>query len=127
MTNECSNAVQLTKSLQINNRIEVCTNTVRRALRRNGLMARVKRKKPLLSKKHREKRLKFAKEFKDWTVSDWSKVVWSDESKFQIFGSDGRQYCWKREGEPLKDAHIKPTVKFGDGSVFVWGVSLLVV
>src|SRR5436309_6931283 len=41
MTNECSNAVQLTKSLQINDKIEVCTNTVRRVLRRNGLMARV--------------------------------------------------------------------------------------
>ncbi|GBC09049.1 hypothetical protein RclHR1_08580008 [Rhizophagus clarus] len=94
------------------------SNTVRRALKRNGLSARVKRKKPLLSKKHRENRLKFAKRFKDWTVSDWNRVVWSDESKFQIFGSDGREYCWKRQGETLKDAHIKPTVKFGGGSVF---------
>ena len=48
-------------------------------------------------------------------------MVWSDESKFQIFGSDGRQYCWRKEGEALKDAHIKSTVKFGGGSVFVWG------
>ncbi|GET03339.1 IS630 family transposase [Rhizophagus clarus] len=85
------------------------------SLKRNGLSARVKRKKPLLSKKHRENRLKFAKRFKDWTVSDWNRVVWSDESKFQIFGSDGREYCWKRQGETLKDAHIKPTVKFGGG------------
>jgi len=121
MTNECSNAVQLKKSLQINDEINVSSNTVRRALKRNGLSARVKRKKPLLSKKHRENRLKFAKRFKDWTVSDWNRVVWSDESKFQIFGSDGREYCWKRQGETLKDAHIKPTVKFGGGSVFVWG------
>jgi len=121
MTNECSNAVQLKKSLQINDEINVSSNTVRRALKRNGLSARVKRKKPLLSKKHRENWLKFAKRFKDWTVSDWNRVVWSDESKFQIFGSDGREYCWKRQGETLKDAHIKPTVKFGGGSVFVWG------
>ncbi|GBB92711.1 hypothetical protein RclHR1_20450005 [Rhizophagus clarus] len=119
MTNECSNAVQLKKSLQINDEINVSSNTVRRALKRNGLSARVKRKKPLLSKKHRENRLKFAKRFKDWTVSDWNRVVWSDKSKFQIFGSDGREYCWKRQGETLKDAHIKPTVKFGGGSVFV--------
>jgi len=118
---ECSNAIQLARSLQINENLEVSADTVRRALRRNGLVSRVKRKKPLLSKKHREKRLKFAKRFKDWTISDWSKVVWSDESKFQIFGSDGRQYCWKKLGEPLKNAHVKPTVKFGGGSVFVWG------
>ena len=121
MTNECSNAVQLKKSLQVNDGIDVSSDTVRRVLRRNGLMARIKRKKPLLSKKHRKKRLEFAKRYKDWTVNDWNKVVWSDESKFQIFGSDGRQYCWKRPNEPLKDAHVKPTVKFGGDSVFVWG------
>jgi len=121
MTNECSNAVQLQKSLKISDNIEVCTNTVRRALKRNGLVARVKRKKPLLSKKHRAKRLKFAKSYKDWTVDEWNKIVWSDESKFQIFGSDGREYCWKKVGESLQDGHVKPTVKFGGGSVFIWG------
>ncbi len=89
MTKECSNVVQLQKSLKTNDNVEVSSNTVRRVLQRNGLVARVKRKKPLLSKKHRENRLKFAKSYKDWTISNWNKVVWSDESKFQIFGSDG--------------------------------------
>lgn len=121
MTKECTTAVQLQKSLKTSDNIEVSTNTVRRALKRNGLVARVKRKKPLLSKKHREKRLKFAKRYKDWTINEWSKIVWSDESKFQIFGSDGREYYWKKIGEPLQNTHIKPTVKFGGGSVFVWG------
>jgi len=101
MTKECSNAVQLQKSLKTFDNIEVGTNTVHRALKRNGLVARVKWKKPLLSKKHREKHLKFAKRYKDWTVNDWNKIVWSDESKFQIFGSDGREYYWKKVGKPL--------------------------
>jgi len=48
-------------------------------------------------------------------------VIWSDESKFQIFGSDGRKYCWKYDGEPLKNTHVKPTVKYGGGSIMVWG------
>ncbi|GES94561.1 IS630 family transposase [Rhizophagus clarus] len=94
MTRECSNAVQIQKSLKVNDDIEVSASTVRRALKRNGLAARVKHKKPLLSKKHREKRLNFAK---------------------------SRQYCWKRPKDPLQDAHVKPTVKFGGGSIFVWG------
>ncbi|GES85653.1 IS630 family transposase [Rhizophagus clarus] len=98
MTSKCSTAVQLKNSLQANEKIKVCTETICRALRRNGLKTRVKCKKPLLSKKYREQHLKFAKRFKDWTVSDWSKVVWSDESKFQIFGSDRHQYCWKKDG-----------------------------
>ncbi|GES79073.1 transposable element Tcb1 transposase [Rhizophagus clarus] len=113
MTRECSNAIQIQKSLKVNDDIEVSTSTVRRALNRNGLAAQVKRKKLLLSKKHRKKCLNFAKRYKDWTVSDWNKVVWSDESKFQIFGLDGHQYCWKRPKDPLQDVHVKPTVKFG--------------
>ncbi|CAB4429059.1 unnamed protein product [Rhizophagus irregularis] len=121
MTDECSTGVSVQKSLKINDKIEVSERTVQRALNRNGLFACAKCKKPLLSKTHREKRLKFARKYQKWTVSDWSKVVWSDESKFQIFGSDGRAYCWKKKNEPLNNRHVKPTVKFGGGSVFVWG------
>ncbi|GES74155.1 IS630 family transposase [Rhizophagus clarus] len=79
---ECSNAVQLTKSLQSNEKIKVSIDTVCRALRRNGLASRVKRKKPLLSKKHCEKWLKFAKRFKDWIISDWSKVF--DDNSIEV-------------------------------------------
>jgi hypothetical protein len=83
------------------------------------LVARVKHKKPLLSKKHREKCLKFAKRYKDWTINEWSKIVWSDESKFQIFDSDRCEYYWKKIGEPLQNTHIKPTVKFSSKSIFI--------
>ncbi|GBB95447.1 hypothetical protein RclHR1_02540001 [Rhizophagus clarus] len=56
-----------------------------------------------------------------WIVSNWNKVVWSDESKFQIFGLDSRAYCWKKPDQPLNNRHVKPTVKFGGRSIFVWG------
>jgi len=42
MTKECSNAVQLQKSLKTSNNIEVSTNTIYKALKRNGLIAQVK-------------------------------------------------------------------------------------
>ncbi|CAB4379690.1 unnamed protein product [Rhizophagus irregularis] len=48
---------------------------------------------------------------------DWSKVIWSDESKLMIYGSDSREYCWKKPGEPLRDHRVKTTVKFGLGSI----------
>ncbi|CAB4485157.1 unnamed protein product [Rhizophagus irregularis] len=71
----CTTAILLTKSIQVNEDIEVSAETIRKVLRKNGFAAREKRKKPLLSKKHREKRLDFAKRFKDWIVQDWSRVV----------------------------------------------------
>jgi hypothetical protein len=55
---------------------------IRRILKMIGLNARAKQKKPFLSKKHRKLRLKFAKSCRNWTVEDWHKVIWSDETKF---------------------------------------------
>ncbi|CAG8831457.1 9574_t:CDS:2, partial [Gigaspora margarita] len=86
-------------------------------IRRNGLSARVKRKKPLLTKKSRRERYNFAKKkYLNWSV-DWRRVIWSDESKFKIYGSDGHQYCWKRKNEPFNERNIIPTKKYGGGSV----------
>ena len=75
----------------------------------------------MLTKKHRQKRLRWAKASKECEVEDWSHVIWSDESKFNVFGSDGRQWCWKNPTEPLHDCHVQPTVKHGGGSIMVWG------
>jgi hypothetical protein len=30
-----------------------------------------------------------------------------------IYGLDDKEYCWKKPEEPLRDHHVKPTVKFG--------------
>ena len=55
-------------------------------------------------------RLRWANEHKDWTIDDWKRVVWSDETKINRFGSDGAQWYWKQKGEPLREHHISPQV-----------------
>jgi transposase len=117
----CSSAPEVQKRIEEKENISISPPTIRRILRENGLVSRIKKKKPYLSRIHQKRRLEFAKEHKDWTIEDWSKIIWSDESKFKIFGSDGKQYYWKRPEEPLNRFHIKPTVKFGGGSVMIWG------
>ena len=47
--------------------------------------------------------------------------MWSDESKYNIFNSDGRTYVRRRIGEEFQDECVKGTVKHGGGSVMVWG------
>jgi transposase len=118
---KCSTAVEVQRRLQTDIGVNLSVESVRRILRRHGLFARIKRKKPLLTKTHRKCRLAWANKCRNWTIDDWRRIIWSDESKYQIFGSDGRKYCWKKPGEPLKDQHIMPTVKFGGGSIMVWG------
>jgi Transposase len=98
--------------------MDISADTIRRVFVQNSLHAYVKRKKPFLQKKHRQTRLSFAKEYEHWTVKDWSKIIWSDESKFVLL--DGKQYCWRRSGESLQDDHVTPTVKYGGGSIMGW-------
>ncbi|MCG8431896.1 MAG: transposase [Candidatus Omnitrophica bacterium] len=86
-----------------------------------GLHGRVPRKKPFISKKNRVKRLKFAKQHRRKPLAFWRKVLWSDESKFNMFGSDGRMRVWRRSGEEFTPACLSPTVKHGGGNVLVWG------
>jgi len=117
----CSSAVEVQNHLQEQENINISAPTIRCILRNDGLVSRVKRKKPYLSKKHQKRRLDFARKYENWTINDWSKVIWSDESKFKVFGSDGKQYYWKRPEESLNCFHIKLTVKFGGGSVMIWG------
>ena len=42
-------------------------------------------------------RLDWTKHKIDWTMTDWNKIIWSDESEFNLFGSEGRRYVMRME------------------------------
>ena len=84
----------------------------------------VKQKRPFLSKQHRREQLDFAIAHQYWTVDDWKQVVWSDETKINCLGSDGRKWVWKKPGEGLSDRLVEGTQKFGGGSIMIWGCML---
>lgn len=95
--------------------------TVRRMFIRKGLYGRVRRRKPWLPKRHILGRKIWAKAHFQRTLQFWRKVWYSDESKFNLFGSDGRQYCRRRAGEELLERNVVKTMKHGGGSLMVWG------
>jgi transposase len=66
-------AVEVQARLCTSDKIDVSVQSIRRVLQRNGLSARIKRKKPLLQRKHRLQRLSFAKKYQSWSVNDWKK------------------------------------------------------
>ena len=81
----------------------------------------VKRKCPLLKPHHQRSRLEFAEWHAEWTLEDWKRVIWSDETKINYLGSDGRKYVWKDRDEGLSDRLVEGTVKFGAGNLMLWG------
>ncbi len=75
--------------------------------------------KPLLNQRQRQKHLTWAVEKKNWTVAQWSKVLFSDESKFCIsFGNQGPR-VWRKSGEAQNPCCLKSSVKFPQ-SVMIW-------
>lgn len=99
---------------------QIGVHTVRNRLREQGFMARHPAKKPLLTKKMQQKRLEWARKHADWSLHKWRTVIFSDESKFNLFGSDGIQYVRRKVGERLSGKCLKLTVKHPPGQM-IWG------
>lgn len=95
--------------------------TVRRALHEENYNSRVARRKPLISKVNQKKRLAYAMEYLRMPSDFWENVLFSDESKFNIFQSDGRQTVWRKPNTELQKQNLAATVKHGGGGVIVWG------
>ncbi len=73
----------------------------------------------LLKQKHHQKHLTWAKEKKSWTVAQWSKVLFSDESKFSISFRHQGPRVWRKSGEAQNPCCLKSSVKFPQ-SVMIW-------
>lgn len=99
----------------------VSAQTIRRTLHQVGLHGRRPRRKPLLKLVHKHARLRFAETHKSKPMNYWQHILWSDETKINLFGSDGVQFVWRRPDEQYQDKCVIPTVKHGGGSVLVWG------
>ncbi len=118
---ECAQATGMTASLRILSnkadsntwesftRSELKLESVHQESPRSDIFRKTK---TLLKQKHRQKHLTWAKEKKNWTVAQWSKVLFSDESKFCIsFGNQGPK-VWRKSGETQNPCCLKSSVKF---------------
>lgn len=99
----------------------VSVRTIRRRLNEIGLYGRRPAHKPLISKRNRLARIKFAQDHLNWTVQRWRTVLFSDESKFNLFGSDGMKWVRRPKDTRFDPKYTRATVKHGGGNIMVWG------
>ncbi|KAG1467261.1 hypothetical protein G6F56_004505 [Rhizopus delemar] len=87
-----------------------------------GIHKRVTAKKSFLSEQHRKARLRFAKDYKDWTLELWRKVIWTNECSIG-FGKKNMSTSkiWRKSWERYRKGRLRPTFKSGITTVMVWG------
>ncbi len=74
----------------------VTKKTIGNTLCHKGLKSCSARKVSLLNKAHVEARLKFANEHLNDSEENWVKVLWSDETKIELFGINSTRCVWRR-------------------------------
>ncbi|KAK3511985.1 hypothetical protein QTP70_027652, partial [Hemibagrus guttatus] len=100
---------------------KVTKATISNTLRRQGLKSCSARRVPLLKPVHVRARLKFAREHLDDPEEDWENVIWSDETKIELFGKNSTCGVWRRKNAELHPKNTIPTVKHGGGNIMLWG------
>ena len=112
VSSDVKNRLVLDKSAQVS------VSTIRRILHRHGYHGRKVWKKPQLSRVNKLARMRYAQSHKDWTIDDWKRVLWSDETKINRVCSDGITWGWSAVG---KSRPVRETLKYGGGSIMIWG------
>lgn len=101
--------------------IKISRQTLQRTLHENGLKGRRPRRTPLHTGKHLAARLKFARTHVNSPESVFSSILWTDETKIELFGHMDASYVWRKKGEAYNPKNTIPTVKHGGGSLMFWG------
>ncbi|KAI4880359.1 hypothetical protein NFI96_001234 [Prochilodus magdalenae] len=94
--------------------------TVGNTLRRHSLKSCMARKLPLLKSSGVQARLRFAHDHLDDPEESWEKVLWSDETKIELFGLNSTHHVWRRKNDECHPKNTIPTGKHGGGGIMLW-------
>ena len=72
----------------------VSSPTIRRTLHQIGMHGHHPRRKPLLKMVYKKACKQFAEDMSTKQMHYWNHVLWSDETKINLFGSDGLKHVW---------------------------------
>ena len=99
----------------------VTTQTIRTRLRDIGIKAYIKLKKPYISPMNKRRRRIWARYCAVFTAKHWRLVIFSDETKIELFSRNREKWTYHASGEQLQARHIAKTIKHGGGNIMVWG------
>ncbi|KHJ76693.1 transposase, partial [Oesophagostomum dentatum] len=111
-----SNSTKSLSGIRAELSLSVSCTTIWRTIKRNRNIERgVMRRVPRLTDAHKHRRLEFARTNMG---TNWAKVIWSDEKKFNLDGCNGQRSYWHGiRKEPMYFSRRN----FGGGSLMILG------
>ena len=98
----------------------VCPRTIARSLSQYcGIYPYWSRRKPFISPINKKRRLKWAKQYRNWTIDEWRNLVWTDESPF-VLRYQGPKRFPRLKSDRYKEKFMMGTVKH-DKKINIWG------
>lgn len=102
-------------------RTRVTTMTIHRRLRERNLCSYRPLRHLPLTPAHRRARLQWCLARSGWNHADWGRIVFSDESRFQLCPDDHRRRVWRRPGQRADPAFTIARHTGPQQGVMVWG------
>ena len=101
---------------------QMSVRTIRRRLLAAEYWSRRPARCPRLTLEHRRRRPPWVgRRHRMWDLRQWRHCIFSDESRFSLYHSDGAVRMRLRQGERLIDACVQPNDGIRVLSVMVWG------
>ncbi|ORD98206.1 TCB1 [Hepatospora eriocheir] len=112
-------SIKITEEINSEFNTNYSARTIRNYLKTVDLSVFRPLKKPLLNSKNIFSTFQYSKEHLWNSEAYWKKVLWPDDTKINLFGSDGMVYVRRPRGFRGKEKFMTPTVKHGKGSIMV--------
>lgn len=99
----------------------ISPQTVRRRCGEQGLKSYVQKRKPFRNQSQVNRRKDWCKRMQLWKADQWRKVIWSDESHFELINRSNRVYVRRTSDEKNCPFNFQSRLQGGGGQVSVWG------
>ena len=96
-------------------KLSISQATISRILQDYNMISFIAPKKPRITHVQQRNRIRWCHEHLDWSVEDWSNVIFSDESNYEILNRKNRIYIRRYRHDPGRFHRSQQRVHKGGG------------
>ena len=118
-----NNAADIRRMLLADEGVKISRQCILDTLKEDGYKVFPLQKKPYLTRKQKQDRLKKAHDWKKFTQQQWNSVVFSDETQFKRFATGNKKFVILPKNYPFTSRRAQATASHGGGSINVWAAN----